>query len=117
MNPTDPQTSSALAIHAQRRQYPRFPAQVPVDLCQEGGNSVLRMETRDLSRGGCSIPLMASLSVGSYVQITLWLNETPVGIRGRAVTRHPEFGNGIMFLKFQDGSEGVLARYLDAISQ
>lgn len=117
MNLPDPQDSSGAALSAQRRKHRRFRAQVPIDICQEGGNVVLRMETRDLSRGGCSIQLMASLSVGAYVQLTLWLDDSPVGSRGRVVTRHPQFGTGIMFLEFQEAGEHALTRYLDAISR
>jgi len=73
------------------------------------------METIDLSRGGCYVQLMMTLSVGTYVNATLWIDDSPVRVRGRVVTRHPQFGNGIMFLEFQGNGEQLLARYLDAI--
>ena len=59
--------------------------------------------------------LIKTLPLGTYVQATLWIDNCPVNIRGRVVTRHPQFGNGIMFLDFQEKGESVLSRYLDAI--
>jgi hypothetical protein len=32
------------------------------------------------------------------------------------VTRHPQFGNGIMFLEFEGGGERLLGRYLEAVT-
>jgi hypothetical protein len=32
------------------------------------------------------------------------------------VTHHPQFGNGIKFLEFEDDGKKVLAQYLDAIN-
>jgi hypothetical protein len=40
----------------------------------------------------------------------------PVRMRGRVVTHHPQFGNGIKFLEFEDDGKKVLAQYLDAIN-
>ncbi len=37
-------------------------------------------------------------------------------IRGRVVTHHPQFGNGIMFVEFEGPAEQLLNRYLDAIT-
>jgi hypothetical protein len=57
-----------------------------------------------------------TLPLGARVQATLWLNDHPLVIRGRVVTRHPQFGNGIMFLDFEDDGEQVLARYLEGLT-
>ena len=116
MNSTNPESTGALASQAERRQFQRYTVQVQIELREEGSDVPLRMETTDLSRGGCYIQLMMTLPIGAYVGITLWLDDCPVHIRGRVVTRHPQFGNGIMFLEFQGNGEQLLARYLDAIT-
>jgi len=109
------QSSETAASRVERRRYPRHSVQVQIELRQEGSEVPLRMETSDLSRGGCYIQLMMPLPVATYVNATLWIGDSPVRVRGRVVTRHPQFGNGIMFLEFQGNGEQLLARYLDAI--
>jgi hypothetical protein len=74
------------------------------------------METTDLSRGGCYIQLPIPLSVGIRVRGTFWLDDSAVGFRGLIVTRHPEYGNGIMFLEFEGQGEQLLQRYLAFIT-
>ena len=116
MNLPDPQPSTSLLAQPERRRYPRYTVQVQIELRQEGNDVPMRLETTDLSRNGCYIQLLIPLSVGIRVQATLWLDGYPVVIRGRVVTRHPQFGNGIMFLEFEAGAEQQLSRYLEAIA-
>ena len=98
-----------------RRRYPRCTVQVQIEIRQEGNDVPMRVETTDLSRGGCYIELMMPLSVGGRVQAKLWLDGQPIVVRGRVVTCHPEFGNGIMFLEFEGEGEQILKRYLAAV--
>ena len=116
MNLPDPQPSTSLLAHPERRRYPRYTVQVQIELRQEGNDVPMRLETTDLSRNGCYIQLLIPLSAGIRVQATLWLDGYPVVIRGRVVTRHPQFGNGIMFLEFEADAEQQLSRYLEAIA-
>jgi len=116
MSSLDRQVASPTLPHPERRHFPRYSAQVQIELRQDGIDVPLRMQTTDLSRGGCYVQLMMTMPIGTYVNATLWLNEYPVHIRGRVVTRHPEFGNGIMFLEFQDNEEQLLARYLATLT-
>jgi hypothetical protein len=99
-----------------RRRYPRYTVQVQIEIYQEANGMPMRLETTDLSRGGCYVQLMFPLEVGASVRMTLWLDHDPIVIRGRVVTRHPQFGNGIMFTDFEDQSNQILNRYLDAIA-
>ncbi len=112
-------TKSALNPHAaplDRRMNPRYTVQIPIDLRKEDVTGSVRLQTTDLSRGGCYVHLAKTLVLGTYVQATLWLDSCPVCIRGRVVTCHPQFGNGIMFLDFRDNAEELLKRYLEAIT-
>jgi len=116
MNFLDKQTVSASTAPPERRRYPRYGVQVQIELRQEGSDVPLRLETTDLSRGGCYIQLMMTLPVATPVSATLWLGDSPVRVRGRVVTRHPQFGNGIMFIEFEGEGERILTRYLDTLT-
>ena len=60
-------------------------------------------------------PSADALAVAARVQLTLWLDGQPYRRRGRVVTRHPQFGNGIMFMDYEDQAEVLLNRYIDSI--
>ena len=116
MNSSDSQPSTHAIGAPDRRQHPRYSVNVPIEIHEDGSDVPLRFETTDLSRGGCYIQLMIPLSVGIRLRATLWLDGSPVVVRGLVVTRHPQFGNGIMFLEFEAEGEKVLRRYLEAIT-
>jgi len=116
MNLPDAQPSNLAVPEPDRRRHPRYTVPVQIELRQEGCDIPLRLETTDLSLGGCYIQLMIPLSVGIRVQATLWLDGYPIVIRGLVVTRHPQFGNGIMFVGIEGQGEQLLYRYLDAIT-
>ncbi|MGA7291063.1 MAG: PilZ domain-containing protein [Terriglobales bacterium] len=117
MNSPDSQPSSQtnLATEQDRRHHARYTTQVQVEIHQEGNEVPMRISTTDLSRGGCYVQLLIPLSVGIRVQLTLWLNNYSIVIHGLVVTRHPQFGNGIMFVDFEGEAEHRLRQYLDAI--
>ena len=116
MNLSEHQLLSQFVAPPDRRRDPRHSVQVQIELREQGSDVPMRMNTTDLSRGGCYVELMMTLPVGTNVTGTLWLSNCSVRIRGRVVTCHPQFGNGIKFLEFQDNGNIVLAQYLDAIS-
>jgi len=116
MNFTDQHGLSHVLAPPDRRRDPRHSVQVQIELREDGSDVPIRMNTTDLSRGGCYLELMMTLPVGTNVTATLWLSDCSLRMSGRVVTRHPQFGNGIKFLKFEDNGEEVLAKYLDAIN-
>jgi hypothetical protein len=89
--------------------------QVQIELREDGSDIPMRMSSADLSRGGCYVELMLTLSIGAYVTAKLRLSDCSVHTRGRVVTLHPQFGNGIKFLEFEGDGEKVLAQYLESI--
>ena len=115
MNSPDVRSSSAIAEKG-RRRHPRYTVNIQIEVQREGTPEPLRLETTDLSRGGCYVQPAVPLPIGVPVQTTLWLDGCPVVIRGRVVTRHPESGNGIMFVDFEGQAEPLLNRYLKAIT-
>ena len=99
-----------------RRSHARYTVQIPLELLCEGESESLHLVTTDLSHNGCYVKISTPLAVGTRIQITLWMDQHRIVAHGRIVTRHPEFGNGIMFLKFEADGEPILHAYLNAIS-
>ncbi len=117
MNSTEAQATATALNDPEndRRRHPRYTVQVPIEIHLEGSSVPRRLETTDLSRGGCYIQALTPLPLGVRVQAKLWLADCPMVVRGRVVTRHPQFGNGILFVDFEDQAEVLLNRYLEAI--
>ena len=115
MDSPDAQPSTAALTEVDRRRHPRYTVQVQIEIRQEGNDVPMRLATTDLSRAGCYIELMMPLPVGTHMQATLWLDSDPIVVQGRVVTCHPQYGNGIMFEKFEGEAEQLLGRYLDGI--
>jgi hypothetical protein len=99
-----------------RRVHPRCTVQIPIDIRKEDNATSARHETIDLSRGGCYVQLVETLPLATYVWMTLWLDKEAVRVRGRVTTRHPRFGNGIMFLEFDGCGKKLLAGYLETVA-
>jgi hypothetical protein len=109
------QPATVALAESDRRFHRRYTVQVQIELRQEGSDVPLRLATTDLSRGGCYIELMMPLSIGTHIQATLWLDGHPIVIQGRVATCHPQYGNGMMFEKFEGQGEQLLHQYLDGI--
>jgi hypothetical protein len=110
-------SGQSAATERDRRRYPRVGTHVQIEIREEGNDVPMRLETTDLSRGGCYVQLLIPLSVGLRVRLTLWLDGYPAVIQGVVVTRHPQYGNGIMFVDFDSGTDQRLKRYLEIASQ
>jgi len=100
----------------ERRRFARYIVRLPLELRVEGSDIPLRLETTDLSRNGCYVENNMPLSVGTKVQAKLWLGGTRLILRGRVVTSHPQYGNGILFLDYEGDAELRLRTFLDALS-
>jgi len=109
------QTSSAMAVPNDRRAHPRLQLEVQIELRKEGSDVPYRLQTTDLSKGGCYVQMMMTIPVGTWVKATLWLSDSPVRVRARVVTSHPQFGNGLMFTEFEGRGKQILESYLDAM--
>jgi hypothetical protein len=115
MNSSTDQPVGSPVTDPDRRSHPRFTVNVQLELRHEGDDTPIRTETTDLSCGGCYVQLSLTLALGAYVNGRLWLDGAAVQFRGRVVTCHPQFGNGIMFLEFEGNGEKLLRSYLEAI--
>jgi len=110
-----PQQPEATIAQEERRRYPRYDVRVRVELQAEDATEPLFLDTTDISRNGCCVAIAPPLFAGTRVSVGLSLRDKQVRVRGCIVTRHPQFGNGIMFLRFEGDGEEQLRKYLDTI--
>jgi c-di-GMP-binding flagellar brake protein YcgR len=116
MNSPDTQPATSPPTEPDRRRHPRYTLQVQIEIYEQGNEVPMRLQTTDLSRGGCYIEMIMPLAIDVRVRATLWLDGHPILIHGRVVTRHPQFGNGIKFVHFEGQAEPLLIRYLEAVT-
>ena len=114
---TEKKSISGLTLVSERRQYQRYGLHLPLEIRVEGSDVPMRLETTDISRNGCYLETNMTFSVGTRLEAKLWLGETRIVARGRVVTSHPQFGNGIMFLEFEADGEQRLRDFLDSQAQ
>ena len=98
---------------AERRRHPRTQIAVPIEIRPQGLDFPMRLETSDLSLGGCYVEMALTLDIGTRLDIVLWLSGRKLCARGVVVTRHPQFGNGIEFVGLFSESEVRLRAFLD----
>lgn len=101
-------------LHEERRRYPRMQVAVQIEIRPEGTGVPMRLETTDLSLGGCYAEMAFTLDVGTKLDIVVWLDGQKVSTRGVVVTRHPQFGNGIGFVGMSSENERRLRSFLDS---
>lgn len=101
------------ALLAERRRHPRVQIPVQIEIRPAGMDVPMRLETTDLSVGGCYVEMALTLDVGAKLDIVLWLDGQKVSTRGVVVTRHPQFGNGIEFVGMFSDSERRLRYFLE----
>jgi c-di-GMP-binding flagellar brake protein YcgR len=96
----------------ERRRHLRTKIAVPIELSEPGKSFPIRAETADLSLGGCYVEMAFTLPVGTELQITMWIDEFKLSMKGKVVTQHPQFGNGIQFLRLAPENEARLQEFL-----
>ena len=98
----------------ERRRYLRVEVAVQIELRPSGTNVPMRMETADVSLGGCYVEMGMTLEEGTKLDIILWLDQKKLCTKGVVVTRHPQFGNGIQFERLSSENEALLLNFLDS---
>ncbi|HLX83239.1 MAG TPA: PilZ domain-containing protein [Terriglobales bacterium] len=116
MNSPDAQSPDPHIATEERRGHQRHTVQVQIEIHPEDTDVPMRLETTDLSRGGCYVQMMMPFAVGARGRATLWLGDRPVVIHGQVVTCHNQFGNGVKFVEFEGQAQQLLDRYLSAIT-
>ncbi len=98
----------------ERRRYLRIEVAAQIEIRPDGTNVPMRLETSDLSLGGCYVEMNLTLEVGTGLDVVLWLDQQKVSTRGVVVTRHPQFGNGISFLSVSPENDARLRAFFAA---
>jgi len=101
----------------ERRQFSRKRAAVSVELHFEGVSAPIRVQTSDLSAGGCYIETMFPQPIGSKLSVVLWLGDAKIEAAAVVVTCTPQFGNGLRFLEMTAADRGQLTRFLESLPQ
>jgi c-di-GMP-binding flagellar brake protein YcgR len=98
----------------ERRRFQRLPIAMQAELRVRGTELPIRVETADISAGGCYVEMAVTVDVGTALDVVLWLGHEKLVVRGRVVTRHPHFGNGIEFVGVSPDDRQKLQLFLDA---
>ena len=115
-NKSEPLQFAGITLTPERRRFARYTVRLPIELHVEGSDIPLRLETTDLSRNGCYVETNMPLAAATKIQAKLWLDGSPLITRGRVVTSHPHYGNGIMFLDYEGDAEQRLRTFLDSLN-
>ncbi|MBZ5688763.1 MAG: PilZ domain-containing protein [Acidobacteriia bacterium] len=100
----------------ERRKFPRFKVNVPVEIHAEGSTAPLHCATSDLSLGGCYIESMYPFPTGTCLDLKLEASGTLL-ISARVVTCDPQFGNGIHFLRMLPEDRATLMKFLGTVAK
>lgn len=100
----------------ERRLWPRTKVAVPTELRVKGRDVPVRVQTSDLSVGGCYVEMMFTFELGTKLEMTMWIGDSKVKTEGMVVTRHLQFGNGIEFTTISTADQLVLSRFLDDVT-
>ncbi len=95
----------------ERRQFRRQAIAVQTELRVDGNTMPIRAETADIGLGGCYVEMALTLSIGTPLNIVLWLGHEKLVVNGTIVTHHPQFGNGIEFSGLSSNSQQRLQRF------
>lgn len=115
MNTSNSESSNTSVTQEERRRHARYTVQVQIEIQKEGTAAPMHLSTTDISRGGCYVRMVEQFPLGVRVRARLWLDERPVAVHGLVVTRHPQLGNGIMFMEFEGEGERILTQYMEAV--
>jgi len=99
--------------YCDRRQFPRLSIPVQAELRAQGNEIPIRVETADISQGGCYVQMAVTLPVQTTLKVTLWLGHEKCVVAGNVVSCHPQFGNGIEFVGLSQDSRQRLQRFLE----
>jgi hypothetical protein len=100
----------------ERRDQPRIKVKAPVELRFEDNDIPYRCATADMSLFGCYIETMFPFPVDTEVELKLEADATLL-ILGKIVTKDPQVGNGIQFVKMLPEDIEELRTFLDRVQK
>ena len=96
------------------RRFARVSVSVPAEARHLLENFPRRGQTTNVSEGGCYIEMMQTLEPPSGVDVVLWLDDKKIRARAEVVTRHPNLGNGIRFVRMPEEDKAKLREFLES---
>jgi c-di-GMP-binding flagellar brake protein YcgR len=111
MHPEISTFQTARAVQ-ERRKHRRVRTSIPCELMVKGYTSSIRIQTSDLSPGGCYIEMMFTLPVGTPLDLKLWVNEVRIDCGAVVATCDPQVGNGIKFLAISPQDEARIQAFV-----
>ena len=111
---TLPNNSSSVQ---ERRKHRRVRTRIPCELAVRGQKSSVRIETSDLSPGGCYVEMAFTLPVGTVVELKLWIEGVKIECSGVVATCYPQVGNGIRFVIMTSRDQARIQNYLSNLIQ
>ncbi len=73
-----------------------------------------RGQTTSVSEGGCYIEMTQTLEPPTGIDVVLWLDDKKIRARAEVVSRHPNLGNGIRFIRMPEEDKAKLREYLES---
>ena len=102
-----------VVLSHERRLFQRLPIAVQMELRVQDNSIPTRLTTADISVGGCYVEMSVTIEPGTDLDIALWLEHQKLALKGRVVTKHPHFGNGIEFIGVTPEAETQLRAFLE----
>jgi len=100
----------------ERRRFRRLPIAVQTESHVRGSQTPIRVETADISLGGCYVEMALTLAVGIPLDVVLWLGDEKLVVDVRVATCHPQSGNGLEFTGMSSDGQQRLQRFLESAS-
>ena len=99
----------------ERRRAPRVKCSVSVEL-RANGEPPMWGKASDISVGGCFVEMPIPLKPDTEFEISLWLSDTKLKLRGSVACSSPGFGIGVRFLEVRKENQELLSRFIQGIT-
>jgi hypothetical protein len=100
----------------ERRECRRYPVSVEIEVTEMGSRIPSRGQTTDVSLSGCYVATMFPLSIGTVVDLKMWVSDGNIEGHGSVRTCHKGVGMGIEFTNLTRDAIDRLDDYLHAAS-
>lgn len=99
------------------RRYERVQAVVQAELRLATESFPRRVQTANLSLGGCYFEALCTVAPNTSMQVVLWLDGVKIRAWAEVVSRHPHLGNGVRFVRIADTDREVLRSFIQRVQK
>lgn len=99
------------------RRYERVQAVVPAELRLVTESFPRRMQTANLSLGGCYLEALCTVPPNTTLQVVLWLEGVKIRAWAEVVSDHPHLGNGLRFVRISDTDREELRSFIGRVQK